>query len=65
MQRTIWKFTSLAAAGAAGLVGLVGVNPGIAAAGTTNYQLNSVGSDVTYCAMKRGGQGLQQEGAGH
>jgi phosphate transport system substrate-binding protein len=30
----------------------MGVSPTIAAAGTNNYQLNSVGSDVTYCAMK-------------
>jgi ABC-type phosphate transport system substrate-binding protein len=52
VHRTIWKLTAVAAGGATALIGLVGVSPTIAAAGTTNYQLNSVGSDVTYCAMK-------------
>jgi phosphate transport system substrate-binding protein len=53
VQRTIWKLAALAAGGATALIGLVGVSPTVASAGTSNYQLNSVGSDVTYCAMKK------------
>jgi ABC-type phosphate transport system substrate-binding protein len=47
--RTIWKATVVASGAAAALTGLW---PVAASAGTTNYKLNTVGSDVTYCAMR-------------
>ncbi len=46
MRRT----TKILAASAAGVAALFGGLTNAASAGTTNYRLNSVGSDVTFCA---------------